>query len=227
MERNNKELTRLISAMTLGDGSLRRWNGVQNAGYSIGQISIHNDYIDFQCEILETLTKVNRYEIESRADKNGVNHQRVTKIETRSHPFYTTLYKRIYFDGRKSVSTHDLELLDFQSAAIWFMDDGYRLKSEDEQQRGNAFLCTDNYTHAEVILLQKALYHNLNIAFNIRKRGKKKDGTQIYRLVATRDNAQRFIDGISQYILPSFEYKLSSERKLSLYYKENDIVLST
>lgn len=225
MERNNKELTRLIHAMTLGDGSIRRWKDVKNAGYSFGQISIHNDYVDFQHEILECLTKVNRYEIEAKIDKNGVNHQKVTKLETRSHPFYTTLYERIYFDGRKSVSTHDLELLDFQSAAIWFMDDGYRLKSEDTTQRGNVFLCTDNYTHAEVILLQKAVYQKLDIAFNIRKRGRKKDGTQIYRLVATKDNAQRFIDGVATYIFPSFEYKLSSERKLSTYYNvENEMI---
>jgi len=226
MERNNKELTRLISAMVLGDGSLRRWKDVKNAGYSIGQISIHDDYINFQSEILETLTKINRYEIESYVDKNGVNHQRVTKIETRSHPFYTTLYERIYFDGRKSVSTHDLLLFDFQSAAIWFMDDGYRLKSEDTTQRGSVFLCTDNYTHAEVILLQKALYEKLTIAFNIRKRGHKKDGTQIYRLVATKDNAEKFIEGIAPFIFPSFEYKLSSERKLSTYYVENDMISS-
>lgn len=221
---NNKELTRLISAMVIGDGYLRRWNGVKNAGYSFAQIATHEDYVDYQLNILENITSVNKRFKDAYVDKSGVNHQSKYTLETKSHPFYQTLWERMYFDGRKTISTHDLELFDWESAAIWFMDDGYRLKSEDKAQRGNVFLCTDNYNHAEVILLQKVLYNKLQIPFNIRKRGLKKDGTQIYRLVATKDNADNFIDGVSKFILPSFEYKLSSERKLSVTYTENDIV---
>lgn len=216
---NKQELTRLISAMVIGDGSLRKWKGVKNAGYSLSQIAIHKDYIDWQVSILSEITKpiMKLYDaIEG--------HQAYYKLWTNSHPFFTTLYDRTYFDGRKSVSTHDLESFDWQSAAVWFMDDGYRLKSEDINQRGNVFFCTDNYTHAETILLQKTIYTKLGIPFNIRKRGYKKDGTFIYRLVATKDNAERFIEGIQPFIFPSFEYKLSSERKLSTTYVENDIV---
>lgn len=216
---NNKELTRLISAMVIGDGSLRKWQGVKNAGYSLSQIAAHKDYIDWQIDILSNITKP------SIAYYDAVEgHQASYKLWTKSHPFFTTLYERIYFDGRKSVSTHDLELFDWQSAAIWFMDDGYRLKSKDINQRGNVFYSTDNFTHAEVILLQKALYNKLNIPFNIRRRGYKKDGTIIYRLVATKDNAEKFVEGISPFILPSFEYKLSSERNLSTTYVDNEIV---
>lgn len=224
MEQSKKELTRLVTAFLLGDGCLRTWKNVKNAAYSFSQIAIHEDYIAFQESILHELTRVKRHAAECKTDKNNVNHQACVKLETLSHPFYTTLRERIYFDGRKTVSTHDLLLFDWQTAAIWYMDDGYRLKSEDTTQRGNVFLCTDNYNHAEIILLQKVLYEKLSIPFNVRKRGYKKDGTQIYRLVATKDNANKFIDGIQPYIFPSFEYKLSSERKLSTYYVENDIV---
>ncbi len=215
----NKELTRLIHASVLGDGYLRKWAGVKYAGYGLSQIATHKEYVEWIANRVETLTKVS---VVLYPEKEG--HQAAYKLWTNQVPALTPLYDRIYFDGRKSVSTHDLLLLDWQSAAIWFMDDGYRLKSEDTTQRGNVFLCTDNYTHAEVILLQKAIYAQLSIAFNIRKRGTKKDGTQIYRLVATKDNAERFITGVSKFVFPSFEYKLSSERKLSTYYVENDIV---
>jgi len=216
---NRVELTRLVSAMVLGDGSLRKWQGVKNAGYGFSQVAIHKDYVDWQMSILEevTNTKVAYYEAID-------GHQAAYKLWTRSHPFYTTLYERTYFDGRKSVSTHDLELFNWQSAAIWFMDDGYRLKTKDINQRGNVFFSTDNYTHAEVILLQKVIYNKLDIPFNIRRRGYKKDGTIIYRLVATKTNAERFIEGITPFILPSFEYKLSSERSLSTTYVDNEIV---
>lgn len=221
---NRKELTRLVSAFLYGDGCLRTWKNTKNAAYSFAQLAKHKEYIDFQCEILETLTSVNRYTISANTDRLGVIRQETEKLETKSHPFYTTLRERWYFGGRKTVSTHDMLLFDVQSAAIWFMDDGYRLKSEDTSQRGNVFFCTDNYTHAEVILLQKMLYEKLNIPFNIRRRGYMKDGSILYRLVATKDNAKRFIEIVTPFIFPSFEYKLSSERKLSAYYVENDMI---
>jgi LAGLIDADG DNA endonuclease family len=211
---NKQELTRLLSAMVLGDGSLRRWRGVEHAAYGFSQIDTHKDYVEWQASILSELTKVNIYHYEP-STKDGISRQGYYKLESRSHPFYTTLYERMYFDNRKTVSTHDLLLFDWQSAAIWFMDDGYRLKSEDVTQRGHVFLSTDNYNHAEVILLQKAIYEKLKIPFNIRRRGYKKDGTILYRLVTTKTNADRFIEGVSPFIFPSFEYKLSSERKLS------------
>lgn len=224
---DKKELVKLIHACVLGDGSLRKWLGVKNAGYGFAQIATHRDYVNWQVELFSSFVGTKCVYYEANTTKDGVNHQANYKLWTKSHPLLSTLYDRIYFDGRKSVSTHDLLLLDWQSAAIWFMDDGYRLKSADTKQRGNVFLCTDNYTHAEVILLQKALYERLNIAFNIRRRGYKKDGTIIYRLVALKDNAARFIDNVAPFVFSSFEYKLSSERELSAYasaYAENDIV---
>lgn len=70
-------------------------------------------------------------------------------------------------------------------------------------------MCTDHYNHAEVILLQKVLYEKLSIPFNIRRRGEKKDGSQSYRLVATKDNAKKFIEKISKFVFNSFEYKIT------------------
>lgn len=207
---NRKELTKIVSSMVIGDGCLRVWRGVKNAGYNFAQLAIHEEYVSWQESILGEITKTSKRLYPAKTDKNGVHHREFFKLETLSHPFFTTLRSRLYFDGRKTVSTHDLKLFDAQSASIWYMDDGYILKSQDKAQRGNVFLCTDHYNHAEVILLQKVLYEKLGIPFNIRKRGFKKDGTQIYRLVATKDNAKRFLEIISPFVFKSFEYKLSS-----------------
>lgn len=206
---NKKELIKIVSSMILGDGCLRVWRDVKNAGYNFSQISIHMDYILWQKEILSNICSVKIYEYEESTDSKNIHRQKYCKLETLSHPFFTTLRSRLYFSGRKTVSPHDLKLFDAQSAAIWYMDDGYILRSEDKSQRGNVFLCTDHYTHAEVILLQKVLYEKLNIPFNIRKRGTKKDGSQIYRLVATKNNAEKFTEIIRPFIFKSFEYKLS------------------
>lgn len=209
---NKREMTKLVSAMVLGDGCLRNWKGVKNSAYNFSQIEEHYDYVQWQqlklSEICET--KIRRYE--KMTDKNGVNHKSYYKLETLSNPFFTTLRSRMYFNNRKTVSIHDLKLFDKQSACIWYMDDGYILRSTDTSQRGSVFLCTDNYNHAEVIILQKVLYEKLGIPFNIRKRGTRKtDGGQIFRLVATKDNAKRFLEKIYPFSFKSFEYKFSSD----------------
>lgn len=207
---NNKELTRLVAAMVLGDGYLRMFRNGKNAAYGFSQILDHEDYINWQAETLESITGVTVRKYDT-SERDGVRRKAHAKLESKCHPFLTTLYERHYHNGRKTVSVHDLKLLDWQSLAIWYMDDGYILKTADtsaslRSQRGNVFLCTDCYTHAEVILLQRAIYEKFDLPFNVRKRG------SYYRLVATKDNAARFLEEVSPFIFPSFEYKLSSER---------------
>jgi len=206
---NKKELGKQVASMILGDGCLRIWKGVENAGYNFVQIDSHEDYVKWQYEIVSQICKTSYRRYDEYIDKNNVHHKPSIRIETLSHPFFTTLRNRLYFCGRKTVSVHDLKNFDEQSACIWYMDDGYLLKSEDKSQRGSVFLCTDHYNHAEVILLQKVLYEKLNIPFNIRKRGERKDGGQIYRLVATKENARNFLEKIYKFSFPSFAYKFS------------------
>jgi hypothetical protein len=207
----NTTLIKLVSAMVLGDGALRVWRGKPPAAYNLSQIADHKDYVDWQASVLEELTAVKVRQYDAFVDDKGVSRKSRLMLETRTHPLYTLLYSRIYNNNVKSISLHDLKLFDWQSAAIWYMDDGYRLKAADNYNNGNVFLCTDSYSHSEVIMLQKVIYEKLGIPFDVSPRGVKKDGTRSYRLKARKDNANRFIDGVAPYLFPSFEYKLYSK----------------
>ena len=209
---DNKILTKYVSAFVLGDGSLRTWKNVKNAAYAFAQVAKHKNYVMWQADIISNITSVNMRYYGQQTTKDGVNHQDKYVIETRSHPFFTTLRSRWYIDGKKTVSPHDLKQFDWECAAIWYMDDGYILKSDDKHHKGNVFLCTDCFSFAEVSMLQKLLYEKLNIPFDTIKRGFRKDGSQIYRLRTRKENAQKFLGGIEKFIFSSFEYKLSSER---------------
>jgi len=222
---NKKELTKIISAFMLGDGCLRIWNNRPglNAAYSLSQTDDHKDYVEYQASIIEQVTSVKTYHYEA-SEKDGVKRKGFYKLESKSHPFFQTLRERWYHDGRKTISLHDLKQFDFEMLAIWYMDDGYILKIENKYHKGNVFLCTDCYTEAEVILLQKIIYSSTGVAMDIRKRGKKKDGTQIYRLVARNEQAIKFIEGVRPYIFPSFEYKIRTEN--SDLKSDDDIVCS-
>lgn len=200
---NTHELTVLVSSFVIGDGSLRCED--KNAGYSCKQIIKHKDYILWQARVLENITPVRVVEKDGYVDKNGVNHQPTISVQTRRHPFFTTLYNRNYFSGRKTVSIHDVKNFDWRSLANWYMDDGYILRASDVSQRGGVFLCTDNFNHAEVLMLQKLLYTNFELPFSLRKRG------FTYRLHLTPKNSKKFIDGVTPYIFDSFKYKLHTE----------------
>lgn len=210
--KNKKELTKIISAFMLGDGCLRVWNNRPklNAAYSFSQTEDHKDYVDYQVSILEELTSVKSYYYPPSV-KDGITRKGFYKIESKSHPFFQTLRERWYHDGKKTISLHDLKQLDFEMLAIWYMDDGYILRSENKYHKGNVFLCTDAYTHTEVVMLQKIIYTNVGVAMDVRRRGQKKDGSQIYRLVARNEQSKLFLDGVAPYMFPSFSYKLHTE----------------
>jgi hypothetical protein len=222
---NKKDITKIISAFMLGDGCLRIWNNRPNlnAAYSFAQTDDHKDYVDYQKSIIEQVTSVrlNHYEPSL---KNGVNRKGFYKLESKSHPLFQALRERWYHDGKKTISLHDLKQFDFEMLAIWYMDDGYILRSENKYHKGNVFLCTDTYTQAEVVLLQKIIYTSTGVAMDIRRRGTKKDGTQIYRLVARNDQATKFLEGVKPFMFPSFEYKLHTEN--SDLKSDGDIVCS-
>lgn len=201
MKLNEFDLTKTISSFLFGDGYLRLRSGMKNATYSCKQVSEHEDYLTWQKSVLEQITKVATYRTPAFTDKNGVNHKEIFMIETKSHPFFTKLHERWYMHGRKTFSVHDANNLDWRGLANWYMDDGYILNSQDRAQRNTIWLCTDSFTHAEVILLQKILFDNFNLPFNLRKRDK------FYRLVLREKFIQQFVDGVKPYVFDSFKYK--------------------
>jgi len=210
---DKKELVKYIAAFTLGDGCLFRRNNNpgRNANYILNQISIHKDYVDWQASILENVTSIKYYYKAAFIDNRGVNNQAQIRITTKVHPLFTTLYERIYTSNRvKAISPHDLKLLDWESLAILYMDDGYIqvIPGKRVEKKISVHICTENYTYGDLWLLQKAIYEKTELPFNFKKR-KLKDNYG-YRLEMVGDKAERFIDGVAKYIQPSFMYKINT-----------------
>jgi len=223
---DKKLLTKYISAFMLGDGCLRIFkNGGKNAAYSFSQVDKHKEYTDFQDKIISQVTGVTVRHYDPSC-KDGINRQGYYKLESRCHPFLTTIYSRWYNNGRKTISLHDLKQFDWETAAIWYMDDGYILNSSLPSHNGNVFLCTDGFSEAEVTMLQKIIFKSLGVSFDVIKRGYKKDGTRIYRLRAKHgEQATTFLNGVSPFIFESFKYKLRTENPTNKV--GDDIVCTT
>lgn len=224
---NKKDLTKYIWGFTLGDGglsSLKPYNRVEetdrknttgskrtgiNSHYYLKQLSIHRDYVEWQASILEEITATTIVENNSYVDNRGYNIKPQLVLTTRNHPVYTTMRERIYYNGIKAISPHDLKLLDWEVAAIFYMDDGW-LDARETKTKGlyiRTSIASHSYTYGDNTLLRDAFAEKLGIHFDT-KRHKQKSGEYKWYLQTSKDNAKRFLEGITPYIKPSFEYKL-------------------
>ena len=203
---DKKILVKYLGAFLLGDGCLSlSSNHSKNARYSLSQLAIHKDYVEWQASILENITSVSVWKKDAWVDKNNVNHRDILYLKTKSVPFYTTLYRRNYINGRKIVSVHDLKQFDYECMAIWMMDDG----SIWINKYNNPIitLCTNNFSHGDVMLLQQMLREKFDIDANIVKQRSKKGNIQFVLRIARNEQSKYLLDAIRPYILPSFEYK--------------------
>src|SRR5689334_14062797 len=127
MDRDNKQATKIIAASLLGDGNIHRENGIKNGRFSLTQLPIHKDHVEYVAQFLEPITRLRRYE-QTSTDKIVMGKQSKSNgrysIISMNHPFYTHIYNRWYGTGRKSLDTHYLTLLDFESLALWYQQDG-------------------------------------------------------------------------------------------------------
>lgn len=231
---SRKELVKLIWSFCLGDGALSSLDSYEYLGkqrrrlqskYYIKQIEPHKDYIDYQANILETLTSVSIKLIPEYICKQNYVHKPKWELNTKTHPFYTMLRMRCYLNKQRVINPHDLKLLDYQCLSHLYMDQGWieaekRVSIETYIRVGLATHC---YTYGDNLLLRDAISEKFNIEFNIYKHTQRNKNI-FYYLRAKKDHAKRFLDGVSQYILPSYEYKLNYSNEQPQIILGDDIV---
>lgn len=223
---DKKLLTKYVAAFLLGDGCLIKSKKCTNVRYSLGQIAEHKDYVDWQISILQNLTSVSLYEYPEHVQSQGAVAKRTYQFDTKTHPFYTTLFERFYICGHKVISPHDLKLLDWESIAIWYMDDGYMYNPDRLGKKSTSHFCTDCYSYGDCLLLKKVLYERFDIMTGLWRR-KLKNGYG-YRITIATKSMDLFINSIRPFILPSFEYKLNPRmNNSSIFIEDDEIVRSS
>lgn len=225
-----KILFKYLGAFMLGDGGVYMKNHNLNAYYSLGQREDHLDYIEWVSSIIANITSVRIYYVDQSVNQSGYkNSKNLYRIESKSHPKFTTIRNRFYIEGRKVVSPHDLKLFDWESAAIWHVEDGTlsvtpRKTMEDYYR---VRLSTESFSYGDNLLLKQALKEKLGVLSEIgREVGG--SGNYHYRIRMTKDNAKRFIEGIYPFIekmAPSYMYKVKAEQ-IAPIVEGDDIVSS-
>src|SRR4030067_2609914 len=153
--RNNKELTKYVSAFLLGDSTIwidkRTWGKKGNATFECCQIEEHLDYLEWMKSIIEDITNVELKPKAGQKDMHTFPNGTISKVKkqyrlrSRAHPFFNPFRERMYGTGKKAIDPHYLTLLDWESLATWYMDDGYisNYMSKKVYPQDRLALCTN------------------------------------------------------------------------------------
>jgi len=222
--RNEKEITKYIASSLLGDGSIcidrRDYYKNGNANFEICQTTDHLDYLEWLQDKLNPLTSATLgLKPSNKVEKEVIFPNGITstvkpqyRLRTARHPFFNKFRDRLYGTGRKTIDNHYFTLFDWETLAMWYMEDGYISNPISRNRYGSGYrysvlgLCTQGFTQAENFVLKKFLKEKFNLEFNLQQ-AKYPSGIK-YKLVAKSDNIPIFLEGVSKFILPSFEYKL-------------------
>lgn len=200
---DEKQLTKLISYMIMGDGGVYKRSENGNARFIMNMVEANKDYVEYCRSILENVTTCTI----TRVIKEG-NRQPQLRLETKTHPLFTKLRDRIYVNTYKSIDVHSLKLLDYEALAFLYMSDGclgrdFRPEIGMINPSYNITLNLKRLSYGDLLLLKKSLKDKLDLEFNINKQGK-----YYYLRLRTKD-VQKFISNITPYITPSFLYKVT------------------
>jgi LAGLIDADG DNA endonuclease family len=202
---DKKQLTKLVSYFAMGDGGVY-YTG-KHCKFIMNMRSKNRDYIDWVADTLKEITSVNVREVPD-YNTDGYTRQPLTRLETASHPFFTVLRERIYVDKYKGLDEHTLKLLDWESLAILYMCDGSLYIDKPNPKKGlvnssyNVYLHLKRLSYGDQFILKKTLKEKLDLEFNINKCG------NYYNMRLRVKDVEKFMQGITPYMLSSFSYKL-------------------
>lgn len=146
----SKELSQILVGLLLGD--LYACKQSKNVHLQFKQGVIHSDYLFHLYELFQEYCLSAPKTFDSLAHKRTGKVYSYVQFRTISLPCFNELYNLFYHEGKKVVPLNIAELFTPLSLAYWLSDDGSFIKSH-----GSIILCTDGFTHAEVVLLASVL----------------------------------------------------------------------
>jgi hypothetical protein len=180
----------ILIGSLLGDGTLRRQGNRLNALFEVNHAYKHQAYVDwkwrhFQEHIL-TPPKV----------RVGKGPRIAYRFTTRSLPLFTDYHNQFYIGGKKRMPA-DIQLNSL-SLAVWFMDDGTRIRSA-------YYLNTQQFSLSEQLFLQKLLLKTFGLTSALNR------DKQYFRIRISTDSSVVMRKLIEPYVVPCLKYKLAND----------------
>ena len=183
----------IIVGMLLGDACITR--KYQNK-LILSQGEKQKEYLDWKVDLLKSLG-FHPMSMRTLHPYHGKYKAYIIDIKDEKFRWF---YRKFYGKGRKSVTPQMLRHLNSYGLAMWYMDDGDKVRPEYDSCRLNTQCFTDEEQQLMVRWFKKK--HNLDVRIHKDKTYKK-----LY-FTAKDDSARRFLDLVSPYIHQSMVYKL-------------------
>jgi len=206
-----------ILGMLLGDGSLKLYKGYKNARLSFRHSVAQKDWFLWKREQLRNWgLSADKDVWEQQKGSDWSNHK--LRYQSKAIPELTELYLLVHKGGDKGalrIWRKWLNMMDAQSLAIWWCDDG-SLVSNTRQ----GVFCTDGFTLRDLKVLVQYLKKVWNISTTIHPVGlNRKDGTPRYRIWL---RSRRELEKLLKLIAPHIKVN-SMLYKILLLYKDSQL----
>ena len=197
----NKDLSKKLYYFAAFDGYLQVQPKCVNARLNVTMTIEHSDYI---YKVRDTLDELNIGHNIYVPKLQAKQVKQQLRIDSKTHPIFTAMQKRIYLLGKKVIDPHMLTMMDAEALAIMYMADGGKYcQSENAEVQYRFFI--NAYSYAEQALLKESIKRYLGLEVNIHR------NKQYYQLSVPRAYSSMFEDIVSEWILPSFKYKLERQ----------------
>lgn len=204
----NEVQKQVIIGSTLGDGSLLlgKTAKAKNAHFKVGHSDKQKDYLLWKEHLLKNISKGIIIRDNNRGFSSRIN-SKLHSFYTKSLPELTNIRKKFYFDktNKKEISKELLNELTSLGIAIWYMDDGSNYKTTTRLHT----CCFSDNSIDNIID-----YFKIKYGIPLKK---KKRITGYDLCIYNKIDGSKFFDIISEYIIPSMEYKIPQ------YYKNSNI----
>jgi ribosomal protein L31 len=193
-----KDISKRLYFFASFDGYLQIQPNCVNARLNVTMTETHIDYI------LKVASTLDELEIGHNIYTPKLQKKQTTpqiRIDSKTHPIFTAMHKRIYIDGRKVIDPHMLTMMDAEALAIMYMADGGKyIQSDAAEMQYKLYI--NNYSFGDQTLIKQSIKETLGIEVNIQRHADR------FQLSVPRAYSNAFEDVISPFVLPSFQYKL-------------------
>lgn len=158
----------LILGSLLGDGSLKRYKGYENARFSFRHSIKQSNYFYWKASQLKEISGKRAIFLQ-KPDRYSINSK--LRYCSKSLPALTELYRLTHENGHFQIKRKWLNKMNSLSIAIWWLDDGSLISNT----RKGVF-CTDGFDEQSVIKLANYLKVVWNISTTVGPVQSKRDG---------------------------------------------------
>ena len=199
---SEKEITKLLYYYSTFDGGLYYVAGSTNASFVMNMKKENLDYVK---NVEKTLVEagIGCKIVDRVLQEDGYNRKPQVTLYSKGHPKLSKLHERIYIDKHKVIDPHMLTMMDAEALSIIYMADGscvYDKRSPNAKP--NITLNTKGFSYGDNWMLKKAIKETLDLEFNIQRQN-----SYWYLRLRAKDH-DSFFEQISNFVVPSFSYKL-------------------